>query len=637
MKKYFSLIIYYFLSIMYFEIFHKYLIYHMIFDSGLFYTCILSFLIAIILTFISRLGKNNFNKSIVCVIMLFLTIIFIGSYIYYAIFSVPFTFQITSMTGQALEFLDVLWAAIRSNLICIFLFFLPFLYFLKIQNKIMITKIYFFEKKILIGLGIFTYLFMILMLLPFKNTDASAFRLYWKQNNLSVAIKTLGLLTAERLDLQRALFGFEEKIEINKNEVQEMDSSNYNMIDINFDELISNESNSSIKSLYSYFQNEIPTKKNEYTGVFEGKNLIFILAESFNSIAVSKELTPTLYKLTHSGFQFNHFYSPVFLSTTGGEFQSMTGLVPSTETLNEWYKGEVSLPYAIGNSLGNLNYNRFAFHNYENTFYNRDKTMPTLGFDNFKACNSGLENLMNCNWDDYSNAPDDNEMIKQTFKFYAKKSPFVVNYITMSGHFPYDFSKKTRNYELVKNLPYSDKVKAYLATQIDLDKALSTLINNLNKEGILDDTVICLVGDHYPYALTIEEVNEVSKFERDERISIHESNLIIWNNGFKTVEVDKVGSQIDILPTLLNLFGIEYDARLMIGRDILSNTEGLAIFADMSWVSDSGTYNAMTKTFTPKKEVKDNYVSEMNHWVNNSVIVSKKIITNDIYRKIFKK
>ncbi len=635
MKKPFSLIIFYFLVIVYFEICYKFLIFGSIFDIGLFYIVMFSLLISTFFTFFSRLGNAKINRKIVLLILLFLTLMFVGNFIYYKLFSVPFTFQITSMVGQAMKFMNVMFKIIWDNLFSIFLFFLPITWYIWKQNKIIITKIYYFEKKSLVIFFTVIYVIITIFLFPFKNRDYSPFRLYWKQNSLNSAIKTFGLLTAERLDLQRSIFKFEEKIELTEKKAEENANYQYNKMDIDWTKLIKEEKDSSLKTVYSYFQNETPTKKNAFTGMYEGKNLIFILAESFNSIAVSKELTPTLYELTHTGFQFSNYYTPIFLSTTGGEFQAMTGLVPSADTLDEWYKGKVSLPFSLGNSLRKLGYQTNAFHDYEATFYNRIETMPTLGFNNYFACLNGMEKEMNCEWVN-SNAPDDQEMIEITYPRYQNQEKFMTYYITMSGHFPYILSEKTRNYEKVKDLPYSDESKAYLATQIDLDQALELLIENLRKEGKLDDTVICLVGDHYPYGLSHEQINELSTYERDEQFEIHHSNLIIWNNDTKPVVVDKVGSQIDILPTLLNLFGIEYDSRMLIGHDLLSDTEGLAIFSDMSWISDSGTYHATTKTFTPKKEVKNNYVTEKNRWVNNSVTISKKIITNDIYRKIIK-
>jgi len=105
-------------------------------------------------------------------------------------------------------------------------------------------------------------------------------------------------------------------------------------------------------------------------------------------------------------------------------------------------------------------------------------------------------------------------------------------------------------------------------------------------------------------------------------------------------EIDKVGSQIDVLPTILNLFGIDYDSRLIIGKDILSENEGLAILSNSSWVSDYGTYNSSTRVFTPKEgkelvgETQEEYIKRINNKVANNFTISKLIIDNDYYTYI---
>lgn len=634
MKKQISLIFYYFFTILYLELVHKYLIYQSIWDIGFFYILLFSFLYAMVFAFLSKFGSPKKNKITTIVLVTLLTLAFAGNYIYTSLFSVPFTIRVTTMADQALEFIQVFFDAIVKNMGALCLLCIPLIITIIKSFRIKITKNFYFEKKNFLFVILVSYLLILLTLLPGKNKDSSAFKLYWNQDNLISSIQTFGFITAERLDIERAIFGFEEKLEIHpKFDLEEPEEIIYNKMDIDFDSLIANETDESIKTIYSYFKSERATKQNKYTGMYEGKNLIFILAESFNSVAISEELTPTLYKLSHSGFHFTNFYSPVFLSTTGGEFQSMTGLVPSTDTLNTWYHGEVYLPFSLGNIFSKSGYTPNAYHNWDYTFYNRDKTMPTLGFP-YLACNNGLEKEVDCTWSDY-NAPEDIELIEKTFKKYATNDPFVTFYITVSGHSPYYLSEEKRNYDIVKDLPYSEEIKGYLASQMDLDKALEALLKNLEEEGILDDTVICLVGDHYPYVIDIDKINEISDYQRDSLFEINHSELMIWNNDTDMVEIDKTGSQIDILPTLLNLFGMEYDSRLMMGHDLLSDTEGLAIFSDMSWISDSGTYVSKTKTFTPKKEVDSSYMTEMNRWVNNSVTISKKIISNDIYQKIF--
>ena len=216
-------------------------------------------------------------------------------------------------------------------------------------------------------------------------------------------------------------------------------------------------------------------------------------------------------------------------------------------------------------------------------------------------------------------------------------------YVTVGGHSPYNKNDNiARKYiDQLNATNYSEPVKYYLASQIELDKMLEQLINKLTETGKLKDTVIALVGDHYPYTLTIDQMNEVSAYPKDGIVEVNRSNFILWNSEItEPIIVDKVGSQIDVLPTLLNLFGIEYDSRLIMGKDILSTYEGLAIFSNRSWVSDYGTYNATTRQFTLKEgkqlENINEYVKRINNRVANSFNISKMIIDNNYYEHVLK-
>ena len=126
-------------------------------------------------------------------------------------------------------------------------------------------------------------------------------------------------------------------------------------------------------------------------------------------------------------------------------------------------------------------------------------------------------------------------------------------------------------------------------------------------------------------------------YERDEIVEVNRSNFIIWNSEMEeTIEIEKTGSQIDVLPTLLNLFGIEYDSRLIVGKDILSTYPGLAIFSDRSWVYDKGTYFSKSRKFVPREgeSVDEEYIKNMNIEVANRFSVSGQIINNNIYKTI---
>ena len=216
--------------------------------------------------------------------------------------------------------------------------------------------------------------------------------------------------------------------------------------------------------------------------------------------------------------------------------------------------------------------------------------------------------------------------------------------MTVSGHLNYTFKDNSMSYknkDLVSNLPYSEHVKAYLAANIELDRALNALITELENKGKLDDTVIVLSPDHYPYGLTKSELNEISEKDRNDKFENFHTSLIIYNSGMsENVTVDKYVSSIDLLPTIYNLFGIEYDSRLLIGNDALSDNEGLVILSDRSWINENASYNSMTETYTKFKDVDEEYLNKINEEVYKRFTVSSMLLYEkdgaylDYYRRL---
>ena len=574
--------------------------------------------------------------------------------IYLELFSVPFSFMTLGLAGNALDFTSIIKDAILQNWFTLLLIAIPLILIICLHKKIQFNQ---FNRK-RIGIWLLSIVMYLIILVGVIFIDSkgvySSYNLLFSINAQEKNIEKFGLINSTTIDLVRTIFGFEEKAAIENNgidevkngeqnevdgeEVNEPEEPTYNELDLRLEELMAQTSDEGLKNVYEYIANKKPTNKNKYTGYFKDKNLIFILAEGFNSIAVDENLTPTLYKLVNSGFVFNNFYTPVFLSTTGGEFQATTGLIPTQNILNLWKKNKPKISYALGNSFRKIGYTANAYHDWTYTYYSRHDTMKTLGFDSYMGIGNGLEKLMDSKW-----IPRDVDMMNVTTDFYTSEDKFVTYYVTVSGHAPYNYgsgnSTATRYKAETEDLPYSTPVKAYLATQMELDRALETLINKLNEKGILDDTVIALVGDHYPYTLSIDQVNEVSDYTRDEVVEVNRSNFILWNSEMdEPVKVDKVGSQIDVLPTLLNLFGIEYDSRLMMGQDILSDNPGVAIFSNRSWVSDYGTYFSSGKEFVPKEnvEIPEDYVGKMNREVANKFTMSQSFLKYNIYEKLVK-
>lgn len=632
MKKKYSTFILYFLSIIYLEFISKILMFNKLPDIKFGFIILFSLATAFFCHFMTHLGQEKISRKISLLVMICISIFYIFNYLYFIMFSVPFSISTLELAGQAMDFVEIGFDLVITKIVDVLILLIPFISYLLYKKEFNYTP-----NKSLLNLlfTVICFLIAIFTLNLDKKGMYSAYNLYHNIDSLTTSNDVLGIFTTQRLSLERNIFGFKENIILsNDQEHEKSKTTEYNKLDIDFDSLIANETDENLKNIYTYLSNKEATNKNEYTGKYKGKNLIFILAEGFNSIAVSKELTPTLYKLIHEGFNFTNYYSPVFLSTTGGEFQAMTSLIPTQEILGMWRNNSPYLPYSLGNVFNNLGYNTASYHNWSYKYYGRNNTMPTLGFKNFTACGNGLEKEINCKW-----LPSDVDLINVSFDKYASNEHFATYYISVSGHAPYNFmggnSIALKNKKLVENLPYSDSVKAYVASQIELENALTTLINKLDSKGILDDTVLVLTGDHYPYTLTLDEINEISSYERDETIEVNHSNLIIWNNQQENKTVDKVASQIDVLPTILNLFGIDYDSRLLIGNDIFSDAEGLAIFSNRSWVSDQGKF-ITNQGYIAKNEkmVDNNYIESMNTRVSNSFTISKAIIENNLYQKI---
>lgn len=611
------------------------------YDSYLRTSIINIFLFSVVNSFIvlliTSLFSEKVNKIMTYIVYIFLWFWYSLYYIFYKVFVTPFSIALFRQSDQTLKFGKNIIISILQNIHIVLLFLVPVILLIVFRKKIKfdrfkLKEILMYVCLFMISIGI--YIFNIFIQ---DKGVGSIYNLYFETNNVSLNIERLGVPAATYLDIYRCIFGIDEKIVIVNEPVivddGELFEYDYNTIDIDF-----SGGSGEIAKINEFMANEKGSKQNKYTGMFEGKNLIFIVAESFNEIAVSEELTPTLYKLVHEGFDFQNFYTSNNLSTIGGEFQALTGLYADNTILSSWRGGKAYYPYGLGNVFKDLGYNTFAYHNNSAYYQDRNVYLKTQGFDNFKGCYNGLEKVINCEqW-----PQSDVEMIEGTISDYINSDkPFMTYYMTVSGHFYYSYSGNamaSKNKDLVDNLDYPEEVKGYLATQIELDRALELMINKLEEASKLDDTVIVLLADHYPYGLPIDYINILSDYKRDSLIEANSNNLIIYNSKMKSEKIDKVGMSIDVIPTVYNLFGIEYDSRLIMGKDILSTSEGIAIFKDKSWITNKGTYYASSGKFEAKvDDISDDYVDTINSIVSNRVAISRMIVENDYYKYIFNK
>ena len=567
--------------------------------------------------------------------------------VFFKIFKTYFSLSSLELKDQVGDFMGQAFSQIFKNSPYILLFLLPFILFCIFRKKLR------FERNLLLGYianGIIFGLAILLLNVHIdmtKSVTNGSYDLYHNVNIAGLNCEKFGILNAYRIDFLRYEFGFEEELVKEVNVLEEYAESEvvveeeepivyeYHTLDLNFEKTAPNEE---IQNINAYLKEDLGTQKNPYTGMFQGYNLVYITAESFYQVAISEEITPTLYRLTNSGFVFENYYTPNVLSTIGGEFQSLTGLFPSKDILPTWRTGNNYFPYGLATVFRGLGYSTFAYHDNGYTFQDRNKYLKSQGFTNYLAIGNGLEKKINSNiWPE-----SDVEMMEATVPDYiGSESPFLAYYMTVSGHMDYDFDGNNVislwHRDVVKDLDATEEAKAYVATQVELDRALEKLISELEAGGKLDNTVIVLLADHYPYALSKKAVDSLSSYQRDDVVEINHNSLIIWNSQMETVDVSKTCMSCDVLPTVLNLFGVDYDARLFTGRDILSNSGGLAIMENRSWVTDKGTYFSTTGEFVSKngEEVSSDYIENVNNIVRNRLNVAKWIVKNNYYHYLF--
>ena len=475
----------------------------------------------------------------------------------------------------------------------------------------------------------------------------SLYHIYNQSDAPELTVTNFGVLTNTRLELKRLVFGVRPQEELPEDwqdllqsehtplEDYPQPGENAQVIDIDFEALVRREEDETLAAMHDYFARVEPTDKNQWTGYFEGKNLVWIVAEAFSSLAVDPELTPTLYRLSNEGFVFTNFYTPLWgLSTSDGEYVTTTGLIPKAGAWSYLQSAENHMPFGFGNLFSKQGYRTLAYHNNTYTYYGRDLSYPNMGYE-YYGLGNGLEVARS--WPE-----SDEEMMTLSVPQYIDEENFMVYYLTVSGHLNYNVDQNdmsAKHWDAVAHLPYSEGPKGYLASQIELDRAVHSLLEQLEAAGKLEDTVIVLSGDHYPYGLRDEEISEILGHEVELNFEKFKSTLILWNTEMEEpVQVDKYCSSLDVMPTLANLFGLEYDSRLLAGRDILSDAPGLVIFYNYSFLSERGAYVSTLEAFAPWGESRaddEEYLVQTLADIRDRFRYSALILDEDYYRVLF--
>ena len=607
---------------------------------------------------------------------------------YYQLFSIAKTAANNKLT----DYMDAIIKGILGNLFGILLMFIPVIFIYVIGRNF-----YNFKKKwiglsgVVAGAFVATHLLGLLILhLPWSG-DYKPASMYATNTNVDDQVEQLGVTTMLRLDLKHSLFGVKKNLDddfaatpsLAENESKAADSTEEtgsvaasgnaslftntdtspNVMNVDLETLAANASNDDVSWLCKYFNSQTPSNKNKYTGAFKGYNVIFVTAEGFTGYGISQELTPTLWKLSHEGFVFNNFYSALhYTSTSGGECQNLTGLYPqnggtiimqdSGDAGTNWY-------FSLAQQLNRQGYGSIGFHA-NGDMYNRLKSHTNLGYK-WVQSGTGFNMEMNEAGTKAIWPQSDLYCMEQTVDQYIGSStPFNVYYMTISGHMPYEFESNAqakKNRELVSNTGYSEVTQGYLGTVIELDKSMEYLLQRLEDAGIADKTLVVLAADHIPYfnVSTIEELagktfssgdtSALADNLKEEMITdynLYKNTLIMWTGSMKEpVQVDKVCCQVDILPTISNLLGLEYDSRMLSGTDILSDSTPLVAFNSGSWLTDQGYYDRYTQTFTPSAGCtldaasQEDYVATMKKVASNRRQISSIVYENDAYSYIF--
>ncbi|MCQ2512415.1 MAG: sulfatase-like hydrolase/transferase [Lachnospiraceae bacterium] len=598
--------------------------------------------------------------------------------------------------GVATEAGDYIMAIVVGNWPTILLFQVPIIIYVLCLAIFKLPSFKRFKGLGYIQLLIITAIFECAAGIPLCNMSPS-WELLTSEFNFDTAVKYFDLQTATKLDSIYSICGnpFKTSYIIEQEPPVLEHPKEYNVMDIDFDRLVDECTDPDIKKIHDYVHSLTPSKKNEYTGIFKGKNLIQLTAESFTPYLLDEDLMPVLYRLVNNGFVFFYFYQTLWNgSTTTGEFQIMTSMLPSNGFYSMMKTVGNNMYLTLGNQFLRKGYMSIAYHNGTHTYFNRNLTHCNLGYSKFVANGTGMTGLSGTRaW-----PQSDLEMMEYAIPRFISHSPFNIYFMTLSGHSKYDSTNfiVNKNIEEVKawaeekGYDFTNTVLSYYAANLEYEKAMEYLLECLEEEGILENTVIVMTGDHYPYSLSddyvIDETGHVDYFDVETNLinlfgfqpengpDYSHNSLVIWTpemEGENSVVVTDPVYSVDILPTVSNLFGFDFDSRLLVGRDVLApETEPLVIFSDYSWLTDLGYYDATEKQFIPADQLTttkeatgknryidhpgckvithpslenggyatlDEYIKHMNNNVKNKMILSQNIPLSDYYGIIWGK
>ena len=413
------------------------------------------------------------------------------------------------------------------------------------------------------------------------------------------------------------------------------------------------ENEEDIAFLDSAFQ-EKKNKKNNYTSKLKGKNLILIQLEGTDKWLIDKDNTPTLYRLMNEGINFDNHYSYYNGggSTFNSEFAVNTGFItPLSYTKNAYSFNRNAYPYSLANLFKSRGYSVNAFHMNHGEYYSRTSNYKNWGYDNYY----GLLEVSNYSDDSYE--LDRELILNEEFNklMFPTDNNFVDYIIAYSGHLPFTNTKgvckmlyeedvekeiiKEKERLLLEEKKKCKKEKKNNCDKITIDSIkvntpefvemseeecvrrqaketdymMELLLYKLKENNLLDNTAIVVFTDHYLYTLNDQSI--LDKYKETSNNLINNTPWFIWSTNLKSKTIKTVTSQLNILPTILNLYGFKYNTNNYIGEDALnSKYNKITFFSDYSWYD--GNVYVENGEVTNKKIIKQSSLDEKNEYVN---------------------
>ena len=434
----------------------------------------------------------------------------------------------------------------------------------------------------------------------------------------NITVSQFGILGYEVIDIKALIFGSSSaEREFTKQEEEVTDYSRV-IDDTAWISLNEEETDKDYRLLNNYYLSKSITPKNEYTGLLEGKNLIVIMIESGSNVLLNyPEYFPNIAKLYNEGWAWDNAFSPRNTCATGNnEMSTLTSLYSINNSCTANLYRDNTYYNALFNLFNYKGYNTSSYHDYTEYYYYRSIIHPNMGSGKYyNVYDLGIKlGTENKPW------PNDVELIEKAVPHFINEDKFMVWMTTVSSHMSYNISSVTGDLylDLFKDENWSTPIKRYMSKLKIVDNAIGELISELEAAGKLDDTVITLFADHYPYAFGADEFQEITKYDVSGNGDVDRTPFIIYNPSLTPTKFDEYTSFINILPTLANLFNLDYDPRLYAGHDLFdSDYPNIVIFADGSWRSDIAYYDASTS--------KLNYLGDETYTDEEIIAINTKV------------